>query len=46
MPKPVQPIPIKFVYEEGIFGGSNKLESINGTFYKTPKFEQNVLKLG
>ena len=40
MPKPVQPIPIKFVYEEGGFGVSSKLELVNGTFYETPQFEK------
>ena len=46
MPKPVQPIPIKFIYEEGGFGVSSKLELIKGTFYETPQFEQTALKLG
>ena len=40
MPKPVQPIPIKFIYEEGGFGVSSKLELVNGTFYETPQFEK------
>ena len=40
MPKPIQPIPIKFVYEERGFGVSNKLELVNGTFYETPRFEK------
>ena len=39
MSKPVQPIPTKFVYEEGGFGASSKLELISGTFYETPRFE-------
>ena len=40
MSKPVQPIPIKFIYEEGGFGVSSKLELVNGTFYETPQFEK------
>ena len=40
MSKSVQPIPIKFVYEEGGFGVSSKLELVNGTFYETPQFEK------
>jgi hypothetical protein len=38
MSKPVQPIPIKFVYEEGGFGVSSKLELVNGIFYETTQF--------
>ena len=44
MPKSVQPIPIKFVYEEGGFGVSSKLELVNGTFYETPQFEKVARK--
>ena len=40
MQKPVQPIPIKFIYEEGSFGAWSKLELVNGTFYETPQFEK------
>ena len=40
MSKTVQPIPTKFVYEEGGFGASSKLELISGTFYETPQFEK------
>ena len=40
MSKPVQPIPIKFIYEEGSFGAWSKLELVNGTFYETPQFEK------
>lgn len=44
--KSMQPIPNKFIFEEGGFGVLSKLELIKGTFYKTPQFEQNALKLG
>ena len=44
MPKPVQPIPIKFIYEEGGFGAWSKLELVNGTFYETPQFEKVALR--
>ena len=44
MPKPEQPIPIKFIYEEGGFGVSSKLELVNGTFYETPRFEKVALR--
>jgi hypothetical protein len=40
VPKPVQPIPIKFIYEEGSFEAWSKLELVNGTFYETPQFEK------
>jgi hypothetical protein len=44
MPKTVQPIPIKFIYEEGSFGAWSKLELVNGTFYETPQFEKVALR--
>ena len=40
MSKLVQPIPTKFVYEEGGFGAWSKLELISGTFYETPQSEK------
>lgn len=46
MRESIQPIPNRFIYEEGGFGISSKLELIKGTFYNTPKFEQTALKLG
>ena len=43
MSKPVQPIPTKFVYEDGGFGVSSKLESVNRTFCETPQFKKELL---
>jgi len=44
MPKSIQPIPNKFIFQEGGFGVSSKLELISGALYETPQFEKVALK--